>query len=53
MWHRIGIDAWNIARPALFLIDAAGVVRSVFVGERQDEFPSPEEITAAIQALAV
>jgi peroxiredoxin len=51
VWHHIGIDAWNIARPALFLIDAKGVIRSVFVGERQDEFPSHEEISAAIHAL--
>ena len=21
VWHRIGIDAWNIGRPAVFLID--------------------------------
>ena len=21
VWHRVGFDAWNIARPALFLID--------------------------------
>ena len=21
VWHRIGLDAWNIARPALFVID--------------------------------
>jgi peroxiredoxin len=52
VWHRLGMDAWNIARPALFLIDAAGVIRSVFVGDRQDEFPSHEEISAAMEGLA-
>jgi peroxiredoxin len=49
VWHRIGIDAWNIARPALFVIDATGVIKAVFVGERQDEFPSHEEIVLALQ----
>ena len=49
MWHRIGIDAWNIARPALFLIGTDGVIRAVFVADRQDEFPSHEEILAALQ----
>ena len=24
VWHRLGLDAWNIARPALFLIDRTG-----------------------------
>ena len=52
VWHRVGIDAWNIARPALFLIDTSGVVRAVFVGERQDEFPAHEEIAAALEPLA-
>ncbi len=47
VWHRIGIDAWNIARPALFIIGTDGVIRAVFVGERQDEFPSHEEIMEA------
>lgn len=48
VWHRVGIDAWNIARPALFLIGTDGVIRAVFVGDRQDEFPSHEEIMEAV-----
>jgi peroxiredoxin len=51
VWHRVGIDAWNIARPALFVIDTAGMIRALFVGERQDEFPSHAEIAAAIRGL--
>jgi peroxiredoxin len=52
VWHRVGIDAWNIARPALFLIDTSGVIRSVFVGERQDEFPTYEEILDELGQLS-
>jgi peroxiredoxin len=51
VWHRIGIDAWNIARPAVFLIDAAGHIRYSFVADRQDEFPSAEEIERAMDAM--
>jgi peroxiredoxin len=51
VWHQIGIDAWNIARPALFLVDRQGTIRYLFVGARQDEFPSHEEISAAIDGL--
>lgn len=40
VWHRAGIDAWNIARPAAFLIDANGIIRSIFVAGRQEEFAS-------------
>lgn len=52
VWHRMGLDAWNIARPALFLIDRGGIIRFVFVGERQDEFPTHEQISEEIATLA-
>jgi peroxiredoxin Q/BCP len=51
VWHRLGLDAWNIARPALFLVDGSGSIRYSFVSDRQDEFPSHEEILTAIEAL--
>jgi peroxiredoxin len=51
VWHRVGLDAWNIARPALFLIDRTGRVRYSYVASRQDEFPPHEEIRAAIDRL--
>ena len=49
VWHRIGIDAWNIARPSLFLIEPSGAIRYSFVSGRQDEFPSHEEILKEIE----
>ena len=48
VWHRLGLDAWNISRPALFVIDGSGVIRAVFVGESQEEFPGPDEIERAL-----
>ena len=48
VWHRIGLDAWNIARPALFLIDPDGSIRYSFVADSQEEFPSHDEILSAI-----
>jgi peroxiredoxin len=53
VWHRLGIDAWNIARPALFLIDRSGRIRYSFIAESQDEFPSGEEIEAALGAAGL
>jgi methyl-accepting chemotaxis protein len=52
VWHRVGLDAWNIARPALFVIKATGTIQAIFVGESQEEFPSPAEIEAALGGLA-
>jgi len=48
VWHPVGLLSWNIARPALFLIDPTGAIRFSFVADRQDEFPSHEEIVAAL-----
>ncbi len=51
VWHSIGIDAWNIARPALFVISQDGTIRSIFVAEWQWEFPSSDEIATALASL--
>ena len=53
VWHRFGLDAWNIARPALFLVDSYGTIHYSYVGDSQDEFPPPEEISAALDRLGV
>ena len=51
VWHPVGLTAWNIARPALFLIDQSGAIRYSFIAERQHEFPAHEEIMRAIGTL--
>jgi methyl-accepting chemotaxis protein len=51
VWHRFGLDAWNIARPALFLIDRSSRIRYSFIGESQEEFPDHDEIVRAIDTL--
>lgn len=48
VWHRVGLDAWNIARPALFVIEKDGRIRYSFVADRQQEFPTHEEIVRAL-----
>ena len=44
MWHKVGLDAWNMSRPALFVVSKDGIVRTAWVAERQAEFPGFEEI---------
>jgi peroxiredoxin len=53
VWHAVGLDAWNIARPSLFLIDRSGAIRYSFVADRQDEFPEDAVIMRAIDALLI
>jgi len=51
VWHKFGLDAWNIARPALFLIDRSGAIRYSFIADRQEEFPASAEIDRALDEL--
>ena len=51
VWQRIGIDAWNIARPSLFLIEPTGAIRYSFVAATQDEFPAHEDIMKEIDKV--
>jgi peroxiredoxin len=51
VWHAFGLYAWNIARPALFLIDRSGAIRYSFIGQSQEEFPSHAEILRALDGL--
>jgi peroxiredoxin len=48
VWHRVGLDAWNISRPAVFLINQDGSIPYSFVGDHQREFPTQQEMLQAI-----
>jgi peroxiredoxin len=50
VWHRLGLDALNIARPALFVIDRDAVIRSIYVAESQGEFPAHRDVLADLEA---
>ena len=52
VWHAWGLDAYNIARPALFLINQAGRICYAFIASRQDQYPSPTELMRAIEKIA-
>lgn len=48
VYHRIGLTAWNIARPAVFLVDQDARISYSFIGDDQREYPSQQEIVAAL-----
>jgi peroxiredoxin Q/BCP len=49
VWHPLGIDAFNSAHPASFLIDATHVLRYSFVGSTQFQRASMSEILGAAE----
>jgi len=48
VWHRIGLDALNIARPAVFLIEQDGSIGYSFIGDNQKQYPTQEELARVI-----
>ena len=51
VYQRLGTDAINIARPATFIVDARGTVRSIYVGTSQlDRAPIEAAIGKAREA---
>ena len=48
VWHRLGLDALNISRPAVFLVNQDGTIPYSYVGDSQREFPTQHELLQAI-----
>jgi len=50
VYHRAGIDAINIARPATFVIGQDGIIRYIFVGSSQTDRAPVEEVLQAARS---
>jgi peroxiredoxin len=50
VYHALGMDAYNIARPATFVIDRNGQICWIAVSPNQAERPPIKDIFAAIEA---
>jgi len=48
IYHRLGIDAINIARPATFIVDRRGLLRFVYVSSNQYD---RAEVSLVVQQL--
>ena len=49
IYERLGLDAINIARPACFVIDRAGIIKFLYVGSTQLDRAPLEEVLAALE----
>ena len=48
--HALGVDAYNIARRAVFIVGADGKICSIALSPQQREAPSLQDILEAIEA---
>lgn len=51
LYHRVGIDAWNIAHPATLVIDAESRVRYIYKGVSQTDRAPLEEVLKAVRKV--
>jgi peroxiredoxin len=52
VYHHIGFDAYNIARPATFVIGRDGIIRYLYVGSNQLDRAPVEELLDALKQAA-
>jgi peroxiredoxin len=51
VYHRLGLTAFNIARPAVFIIDRAQRIRFMYISRSQSDRPDHETLVTALQKL--
>ena len=51
LYHRIGVDAFNIAHPATLVIDRSGTVRYIYRGKNQTDRAPVEQALNALKQL--
>lgn len=51
VYHRLGLTAFDIARPATFIIDRDGCIRFIYVAEGQGDRPDHARLVAEIEQL--
>ena len=52
VYHRLGIDAINIAKPATFVLGRDGKIRYVYIGSSQLDRSPIEEVLDALKKAA-
>ena len=52
LYHRIGMDAINIAHPATIVVDRGGVVRFIYRGESQADRIPLDAVMAVLEKLS-
>ena len=51
LYHRIGMDAFNIAHPATLLVDRRGIIRFIYRGEGQTDRAPLQQVFDALNAM--
>lgn len=51
VYHWLSLEAYNIARPATFIIDKRGIIRYMYIGSHQFDLAKQAEILECLRAV--
>ncbi len=51
VYHWLSLEAYNIARPATFVIDKAGVIRYMYISSHQFDLVKQEEVLECLKRI--
>lgn len=51
VYHWLSLEAYNIARPATFVIDKTGVIRYMYIGSHQFDLVKQEEVLGCLERI--
>ena len=52
VYHWLSLEAYNIARPATFIIDKTGIIRYMYIGSHQFDLAKQTEILESLKEVA-
>ncbi len=51
VYVHVNFESYNIARPAVFLLDAEGKIRYMYIGYHQADYPPMGEVLTALDGV--
>ena len=52
VYHWLSLEAYNIARPATFIIDKTGIIRYMYIGTHQFDLVQQTELLESLKEVA-
>lgn len=52
VYHWLSLEAYNIARPATFVIDKTGIIRYMYIGTHQFDLVKQTEVLESLKEVA-
>ncbi len=53
VYHWLSLEAYNIARPATFVIDKVGIIQYMYIGSHQFDLVPQEEILQCLKEITI